>query len=67
MDTYVIRIYRREESGPHGLAGIVEGPGVPGKKDFVNLEQLWDILNSKKKKPVETKKKDKGFRKERKP
>ena len=50
MDTYIIRIYRREESDPHALAGTVEEPGIPEKKPFVNPDQLWDILNPGKKK-----------------
>jgi hypothetical protein len=50
MDTYIIRIYRREENDTHTLAGTVEEPGIPGKKPFVNFGQLWDILNLKKKK-----------------
>ena len=50
METYIIRIYRREEIGADMLVGTVEEPGVPGKKPFVNLDQLWDILKLKKKK-----------------
>jgi len=50
MDTYIIRIYRREESASHTLAGTVEEPGIPEKRAFVNLDQLWDILHPKKKK-----------------
>jgi hypothetical protein len=61
MDTYIIRIYRREKSDPHTLAGIVEEPGVPGKKAFVNLDQLWDILNLKKKKLSKPKRKIEVF------
>ncbi len=51
MDTYIIRIHQRRENDPHTLTGTVEGPGLPRKKSFVKLEQLWDILNLKKKLP----------------
>lgn len=61
MDTYIIRIYRREESNPHTLAGIVEEPGVPEKKAFVNLDQLWDILNQNGKKLSKPKRKIEVF------
>ncbi|HUL38091.1 MAG TPA: hypothetical protein VLW47_10425 [Thermodesulfobacteriota bacterium] len=50
MDTYIIRIYRREENDPHALAGTVEEPGIPEKKAFVSLGQLWDILSLNKRK-----------------
>ena len=50
MDTYIIRIYRREENESHTLAGTVEEPGIPEKRGFVNFDQLRDILNLKKKK-----------------
>ena len=50
MDTYIIRIRLREESNPHALTGTVERPGIPRKKSFTNLKQLWDILNLKEKK-----------------
>jgi hypothetical protein len=50
VDTYIIRIYRREENGADTLVGTVEEPGVSKKKPFVNPDQLWNILNLKKKK-----------------
>ena len=50
MDTYIIRIYRREESDPYALAGTVEEPGISERKAFIDLNQLWDILNPGKKK-----------------
>jgi len=50
MDTYIIRIHRRQESDPHTVAGTVEEPGIPKRKAFPNLDQLWDTLKLKKKK-----------------
>ena len=57
MDTYIIRIYRRGESNSDTLAGTVEEPGIPEKRAFVNLDQLWDILHAKKKKVLKPKRK----------
>jgi len=51
MDSYLVRIYRREEDNPRLLVGVVEEPGANGKKAFQNLYELWDILNPLKKKP----------------
>ena len=45
MDSYFVRIYRREEDNPRLLVGVVEEPGGNGKKAFSNLYELWDILN----------------------
>lgn len=44
MDTYVVRIYRREGKNPHRLVGVVEEVGVEGKKAFRTLDELWAIL-----------------------
>jgi len=62
VDTYIIRIYRRWEDGADTLAGTVEEPGIPEKKPFVNLDQLWDILNLKKKKMSKRKRNFSGYR-----
>jgi len=45
MDSYLVRIYRREEDNPRLLVGVVEEPGANGKKAFQNLYELWDIIN----------------------
>ena len=45
MDSYLVRIYPREEDNPRLLVGVVEEPGGNGKKAFSNLYELWDILN----------------------
>ena len=45
MESYLVRIYRREENNPRLLVGVVEEPGVKAKKAFSNLYELWDILN----------------------
>jgi hypothetical protein len=45
MDSYLVRIYRKEENNPRVLVGVVEEVGVKDKKAFHNLYELWDILN----------------------
>jgi hypothetical protein len=45
MESYLVRIYRREEDNPRLLVGVVEEPGVNEKKAFQNLYELWNILN----------------------
>jgi len=45
MNSYLVRIYRRGEDNPRVLVGVVEEPGVNGKKAFTNLYELWEILN----------------------
>ncbi len=49
METYIVRIYRREEDDPRILVGVVEEVGVEGNKAFTNSDELLDILNSKEK------------------
>ncbi len=45
VDNYIVRIYRREKGNPRLLVGLVEEVGVPGKKAFNSLDDLWEILN----------------------
>jgi hypothetical protein len=66
VDTYIVRIYRRENGDAETLAGTVEEPGIPERRAFVNLGQLWDILNLKTRSKLEKKIKDKGAGHERK-
>lgn len=51
MDNYIVRIYRREKDNPRLLVGLVEEVGFKGKKAFNTLDDLWEILNAKKKLP----------------
>jgi len=50
MNSFLIRIYRRQENNPRLLVGVVEEPGLKEKKAFHNLYELWDILNLPRKK-----------------
>jgi hypothetical protein len=49
VESYVVRIYRSEKDKPRILVGVVEEVGAQGKKAFTNLDELWEILNPKKK------------------
>jgi hypothetical protein len=45
MNSYLVRIYRRTEDNPRLLVGVIEEPGVNGKKAFTNIYELWEIFN----------------------
>jgi hypothetical protein len=49
MENYIVRIYRFEKDNPRGLVGIVESVegGQREKRAFTNLQDLWEILNSR--------------------
>jgi hypothetical protein len=44
MDSYVVRIYRRDPKEPRRQAGTVERAGAQGREVFHDLEELLDIL-----------------------
>jgi hypothetical protein len=45
MNCYIVRIYREEQDNPRTLVGVVEEVGKKGKRAFVNLDELWEIMN----------------------
>ena len=45
LETYIVRIYRREPGVPSQLAGMVEEPGCPGKKPFTDIDELLSIIS----------------------
>ncbi len=47
VDSYIVRIYRRKRDNHRVLVGLVEEVGTKGKKTFIDLDDLWKILNSK--------------------
>ncbi len=49
MNSYLVRIYREDKNKPRNLVGTVEEVGAAGKKAFTNLDELWTILNSTRK------------------
>jgi hypothetical protein len=47
---YIIRIYRYKKDKPQSFVGVVEEVGRKGKRAFNTYDELWEILNSTKKK-----------------
>lgn len=47
MDSYVIRIYRRGGKKSRILVGTVEAAGTGRKLAFSDIEELWEILKSR--------------------
>ena len=46
MDSYVIRIYRREQEATGKMLGIVVGVDAGGDRPFSSAEELWHILEN---------------------
>ncbi len=47
MQSYIVRIYRKEGSEPGcRLLGIVEAVGGRGKMAFTDYDGLWEILSA---------------------
>jgi len=46
MESYIVRIYRVDQTKPRAIIGVVEEAGREGKKAFMNYDELWEILNS---------------------
>ena len=44
MDTFIIRIYRRDPDDPEKIAGLVERAGTDEEKVFTCLEELCETL-----------------------
>jgi hypothetical protein len=44
MDSYLIRIYRREKGNPENIVGIIEEIGAKEKHSFKNLSGLGQII-----------------------
>jgi len=44
VDTYIVRIYRREGSGRERLVGLVKKVGVEGERRFATLRGLGKLL-----------------------
>ncbi len=44
MESYLIRIYRRDKENPEGVIGIIEEIGAEKKEPFRNLSELGKII-----------------------
>lgn len=47
MESYVIRIYRRDAENPRNCAGLAVIIETDKKKPFKNLEELLEILKTR--------------------
>ncbi len=44
MEVYIIRIFRRDDTDPRLIAGIVEEPETLQERVFANIDELLDML-----------------------
>jgi hypothetical protein len=48
MDSYLIRIYRRDKQNPDAIVGIIEEIGTESKEPFKDISELCGILINRK-------------------
>jgi len=48
MDSYLIRIYRRDKENSESIVGIIEEIGTEKKQSFKNLSELSKIITQSK-------------------
>jgi hypothetical protein len=46
MESYVVRVYRRDAKDSEKFAGLVELTDREEEKPFVSIAELWKILSS---------------------
>jgi hypothetical protein len=44
METYIVRVYRRDAHEAGGVFGTVEIVGIQRKRAFKNRDELWALL-----------------------
>ena len=44
MDSYIVRIYRRQTTNPHEIVGVVENVELEETMAFKTVDELWEIL-----------------------
>ena len=47
MESYIVRIYRRDAGSPQNIVGLVELVEINTEKAFTNFEELRAILDSR--------------------
>ncbi|MFQ5660984.1 MAG: hypothetical protein ACE5GZ_11195 [Gammaproteobacteria bacterium] len=45
MESYIVRIHRRDEQDVHPVRGIVEQVGAEDQDAFGTMQELWNILS----------------------
>ena len=48
MDSYIVRIYRRQTQNSHELVGVVENVEWEETAAFKSVDELWEILAEQK-------------------
>lgn len=46
MECYVVRVYRRTESDPQHVVGLIEIVQDGQQRRFSSMEELWEILTA---------------------
>lgn len=46
MDSYIVRVYRRNSVGGDELAGMVERVGSDARQAFATRDELWAFLKA---------------------
>lgn len=44
IETYIIRIYRRDKDDPRNIAGLVVIIGAGEKMIFCSRDELWNVM-----------------------
>ena len=57
MDSYLVRIYRREKDNPEAIVGTIEEIGAKKIQSFKNLSELSKVITVPKKRRRRTTKK----------
>ena len=47
MESYIVRIYRRDADNPDGMVGLVEAVGTEGAKKFGSGGELLKLISRK--------------------
>jgi len=64
MESYVVRIYRRNRNSPQNLVGLVELVEVDEEKSFTSFDELRAILDSRQGRGVREETNESGAHKE---
>jgi hypothetical protein len=48
LQSYIVRVYRRDAKNPRRLVGVIEEVGGEGKQAFNTPDELWQLMTSRK-------------------
>jgi hypothetical protein len=49
VDSYIVRVYRRDGTDRSPSRGVVEKVGAAGQEAFGTMQELWNILSGRRK------------------